>query len=289
MPHDGAVDENTFQLGWFRPEGDAFAPLPLAQSLWRADQMHGVAVSGLLARALERAVAAAGRRELVPARYHVDLFRPARMTATTARATVVREGPRLMLLDAVVEQDGEVVARASATFLRPGQAAEGEVWSADERPTPPPADIAPDTGEHHVPIFASEKPWSNNFTEHQNAGRHATWQTAMPIVVDEDCTPFQAAASIADAASLVTNWGSRGVEHINSDIDLALTRLPAGVSIGLRATDHVSADGIAVGTAEVFDRHGPLGTATVTSLANTRRTVDFSDSEWDGTKGTPGV
>jgi hypothetical protein len=47
------------------------------------------------------------------------------------------------------------------------------------------------------------------------------------------------------------------------------------VLLGLRATDHVASDGIAVGTAEVFDRTGTLGTATVTSLANTRRTVDL--------------
>lgn len=283
------MNENTFQLGWFQRDGDVYLPMPLAQSLWRADQMHGVAVSGLLARALEQAVAAAGRGDLVPARYHVDLFRPARMIATTGTAVIVREGPRLMLLDAVVEQEGEVVARAGATFLKPSQPPSGEVWSAEDRPSPPPADVAPTTGEHHVPIFASGKPWSNDFTEHQNAGRHQTWQTAMPIVVDEECTPFQAVASIADATSMVTNWGAGGVEYINTDISLAIARLPESTSLGLRTTDHVASAGVAVGTAEVFDRLGPVGTATVTSLANTRRTVDFSDSEWDGSKGTPGV
>ena len=36
------------------------------------------------------------------------------------------------------------------------------------------------------------------------------------------------------------------------------------------------ADGIVVGTAEVFDSTGVVGTATVTALANTRRTVDLS-------------
>ncbi|MFC5730017.1 MULTISPECIES: acyl-CoA thioesterase domain-containing protein [Nocardioides] len=283
------MNENTFQLGWFRRDGDTYTPLPLAQSLWRADQMHGVAVSGLLARTLEQRVAVTGRTDLVPARYHVDLFRPARMTATTSSATIVREGPRLLLLDAVVEQDGEVVARAGATFLTSSQNPPGEVWSAEDRPSPPPADVAPSTGEHHVPIFASGKPWSDDFTEHQNAGRHQTWQTAMPIVVDEECTPFQAVASIADATSMVTNWGSGGVEFINTDISLAIARLPESASLGLRTTDHVASAGVAVGTAEVFDRLGPIGTATVTSLANTRRTVDLSASEWDGSKGTPGV
>ena len=271
-----SVNENTFQFAWFQRSDTGFEPLPLARSLWREDQMHGVAVSGLLARALEQAVQDAGRGGLVPARYHVDLFRPALMTTTTASATIVREGPRLVLLDAVVEQGGEVVARAGATFLAPSAPAPGRVWAASDRPVPPPAAILPEPGEHHVPVFASSAPWSDDFGAHQNAGRHQTWQTAVPIVLGEKCTPFQAVASIADATSMVTNWGSGGVEHINTDISLALSRLPDSERLGLRATDHVAADGIAVGTAEVYDASGPIGTATVTSLANTRRTVDLS-------------
>lgn len=282
------MNENTFQLGWFQRDGDTYLPLPLAQSLWRSDQMHGVAVSGLLARALEAAVVAAGRHELVPARYHVDLFRPARMTATTASASVVREGPRLMLVDAVVEQDGEVVARGSATFLRPTVNPDGQVWAAGDPPTMPPDDLIRPQGEHHVPFFASDKPWSDNFGEHQNAGRHQTWQTAMPIVLDEECTPFQAVASIADATSMVTNWGSGGVQFINTDIGLVLSRLPDGVVLGLRTVDHVAADGIAAGAAEVFDRHGPIGMATVSSIANARRTVDFSSFD-NESQGPPGA
>ena len=56
MGHDAPVNENTFQFAWFQQSAAGFDPLPLAQSLWRDDQMHGVAVSGLLARALEHAV-----------------------------------------------------------------------------------------------------------------------------------------------------------------------------------------------------------------------------------------
>ena len=271
------MDENAFQFAWFRSSAEGLDPLPLAQSLWREDQMHGVAVSGLLARALEQALDAAGRSGLVPARYHVDLFRPARMTTTTASARIVREGPRLVLLDAVVEQDGELVARAGGTFLAPSQNAPGEVWTAPgERPAPPPPTLLPEPGEQHVPLFASAAPWSDDFGDHQNGGRHQTWQTAIPIVAGEECSPFQAVASIADAASMVTNWGTEGVAHINTDIDLALCRLPDSARLGLRATDRLEVDGIAVGTAEVYDASGPIGTATVTSLANARRTVDLS-------------
>lgn len=268
------MHENAF--AWFERSASGLEPLPLARSLWSERQLHGVAVSGLLARTLEQQLRALGRTGMVPARYHVDLFRPAMTATTSARAAVVRQGPRLLLLDATVEQEGEVVARGSATFLATGETAPGDVWSAVDRPTPPPSELLPRAGAHHVPLFRSDAAWSDNFGEHQNPGRHQTWQTAVPIVLGEDVTPFQAVASIADATSMVTNWGSGGVEYINTDIDLALARLPDGISLGLRAGGHVASDGIAVGTAEVYDVRGPIGTATVTALANTRRSVNLA-------------
>jgi len=110
---------------WFDRAGDVFTPRPLARSMWHENHVHGVAVAGLLARAMEEAVTGLGRTDLVPVRFHVDLFRVARMVASTATATVVREGPRLLLLDAVFEQGDRRVARASAVFLKPSQSAPG--------------------------------------------------------------------------------------------------------------------------------------------------------------------
>jgi hypothetical protein len=247
-------------------------PLPPALSSWGERQLHGVAVSGLLARALEEALTRIGRTELVPARYNVDLFRPALMTETTASATLVREGPRLVLLDAVVEQGGTRVARASAIFLRPTSTPGGEVWSADDRPVPP--EVTAPAGEPASFLLASDKPWSNVLTDHNNSGRHQLWYAPVPVVLGEEITPFQAVASAADNASMVANWGTSGVEYINTDISLALSRRPTTASVGLRAIDHIAADGLAVGAVEVFDRAGPLGVATVTALANRHRATD---------------
>lgn len=272
-------------LVFFRRTPEGFEPTPIAAGLWSPDTIHGVAASGLLAKAMEEEL---GDDALIPARYHVDLFRPARMVPTRVRVTTVRSGSRLALLDAELVQDSpdgdEVVcSRAAATFLRPTDATAGEVWGSHDRGTPPPLEFAPETDEPHVPWFRSKKGWSQTFSDHQNAGRHATWQTALPTVAGERMTPFQAVASIADATSMVTHWGAGGIEYINTDISLALARLPQGVQVGLRTLDHVSADGVAVGTAEVFDRAGTIGTATVTALANTRRTVDLSHEGVDPT------
>ena len=260
-----------------RADGESLLPTELACSLWSDDQVHGVALSGAMARSLERALADTGRADLRPARYTVDLFRAARMQACDIRTTVVREGRRLCLVDALMEQNGEPVARASGLFLQPSEPAPGEVWEPDLRFEPPPLDLAPVSDAPRVPLFSSDRlGWSTSFGEHQNGDRKMTWQTGMPVIPDEQPSTFVAAASIADAASMVTNWGSNGVEHINTDITLTLARLPVSLEIGLAAVDRASRDGIAVGTAAVFDREGRLGATVVSSIANAKRAVDFN-------------
>ena len=267
MPHE---------LSFFRADGDLLVPTEMAQSMWADNHMHGVAVSGALARCGEQAVRAAGRDDLVGVRSTVDLFRAATMDPCQLSAEVVRQGPRLCLVDVTLTQGDRKVARASALFLKPSESASGEIWSPSERPAPPPESLAPPTDEPHVPYFLSERgKWTQNFGHHQNAARKQSWNSAIPVVAGEPLTGYVAAAAVADGASLVTNWGSGGVEYINTDVTLTLARVPVGVEIGLAAVDRVEQDGIAVGTAAVFDRTGPIGTAVVTALSNAKRTIDF--------------
>lgn len=267
-------------LCFFDPSGDPVTLLPrdMAASLWRTDQMHGVAVCGALARAADHCRSARGRSDLRGARFTVDLFRPAGMEECTTTAEVVRDAPRIMLVDARLHQGGETVARASAVFLKPSAETSGEVWQPDARPTPPPASVK-EPGEHpDVPYLRSDGAWSQDFTAHQNAARHTLWQTAVPVVQGERPSAFVAAASIADSTSMVTHWGSEGVEYINTDATLTLSRLPVSHEIGLVAADRSAHEGVAVSAATMFDREGVIGTSVVTALANTRRTVDLSQA-----------
>lgn len=264
----------------FRREGDDLVPQDIARSLWKEDQMHGVATAGALGRALELAVRDAGREELRPARFTVDLFRAPTMDACRTDASVVRAGTRLMLVDAALVQGGVPVARASALFLRPSEDPAGMVWSSPDVPAPPPLEVAPVSEEHRVPFFSSDAAWSQEFAEHQNAGRKQTWQTALGIVAGEETTPFQGLCGLADSTSMVVNWGDHGVQHINTDISLSIARLPVSLEMGLSATSWHSHEGIAIGTATVFDRQGIVGTSAVTSLANARRAVDFTEHDF---------
>lgn len=281
------------ELAFFTSDDDgaSLVATDLAVSSWGTDHLHGVAVSGAMARALGSRLEREGRTDLRPARYTVDLFRPATRQPLTFETEVVRAGPRLALVDVTAVQDGKAVARASGLFLKPTADTAGEVWSPGTHPSPPPVDVAPPTTEPHVPYLHSDAGWSQDFREHQNASRKTSWNSGVPIVAGEPLTPFQAVAAIADGASLVTNWGTNGVEHINTDITLTLVRHPAGTEIGLQAVDRLEQDGIAVGTATVFDREGALGTIVVTSLANARRTVDLGKEQWedDGRRTTSGA
>src|SRR3954467_8927606 len=98
------------EIAFFTHQGDTLVPTPLACSMWSDDQMHGVALSGALARAAERAVAEAGRTDLRPARWVVDLFRQARMQPCSFATEVVREGSRILLVDVMLTQGGDRVA-----------------------------------------------------------------------------------------------------------------------------------------------------------------------------------
>lgn len=265
------------EFALFRASGDVLIPQGVARSLWKHDQMHGVATCGALARAAEHEVMATGRTDLQPARFTVDLFRAPSMGPCHLTSTVVREGSRLMLVETTLYQENEARARAIALFLKPSENPDGQVWTAPDVPQPPPLEVAPVTDEPHVPFFFSpDAGWSQNFAEHQNSGRKAMWQYAIPIVAGEKSSPFQGLAGAADSTSMVCNWGDQGVQYINTDVNLAMSRVPVSQEIGLSAMSWHAHDGIAIGTATVFDRQGPIGTSTVTSLANARRSVDFT-------------
>lgn len=264
-------------LAFFTRDGgrDSLAPTAFATSAWSPEQMHGVATCGALAREVEARVAGLGRRDLLPARFTVDLFRPAGMLPVTTSSTVVREGARVCVVDAVLEQEGRAVARAVTVLLQHSRTPDGEVWRSPEEPAPPPPELAPPGDDPHVPFILSSAGWSQDFTAHHDAARKASWSRLPPIVAGERITPFQAVAGICDGANMVTNWGTRGIQHINTDATLTLARLPEANEAGLLSIDRHESDGIAVGAATVFDRRGTIGNVVVTTTVNDGRRVDF--------------
>lgn len=268
---------------YFSRQGDHFTPLADARGSWSDDSIHGVALCGLLGHVAEQALATHGRTDdLVPARFAVEMFAPPRFEECGVSTRVVRDGPRICLIDVELSQSGTPVARASATFVRASESARGEVWASADHPQPPVLEGVELHEDPYMPFIRSDEgPWTQEFGSHQNAGRRGYWQRFNPVVDGCPTTPFEAAASCADGVNMTTNWGTRGVEYINTDATLSLTRSPEGTEIGLRTLERTEHAGVAAGAAVMFDGAGPFGLVTCTSIANTQRTVDMSALEFN--------
>jgi len=88
------------------------------------------------------------------------------------------------------------------------------------------------------------------------------------LVDDEPLTPFTRAVMAGDVTSSLTHWGTEGLQFINADYTITLSRMPEGIYIGLASVTHYSHAGVATGVATLFDQTGPIGSGMATALAN---------------------
>jgi Thioesterase-like superfamily len=255
---------------YFFADGDAFVPTAMARGPW-GSSMSGNFVGGILGHAIERTVSDPA---LQASRLTVDLLRSAALAPLRVRSSVVRQGRRLTLVDAEVSQDDTVVARASALFLRKGEQPPGEVWTSpvEMPPLPPELDAPPDGVPLLIWAYGKNPDVAGpsfDLTQWQHDGPKFVWvRDLKPLIDGVPLTPLVRAAMAGDVASSLTHYGTAGLHYINADYTLTLSRLPEGSDIGLAALTHSAHDGVATGTAVLFDHRGAIGSATATTLAN---------------------
>jgi hypothetical protein len=103
-----------------------------------------------------------------------------------------------------------------------------------------------------------------------DGGRRAWIRETRELIAGESLSPFVRAALAADTASPLAHSADSGLEFINADYTLCLSRLPLGDALGLDASGHTSEEGIAVGHCTVHDLVGPIGYCMTTAVANRR-------------------
>jgi hypothetical protein len=238
--------------GFFEPDGDALMPIPEARGPWAEDMMHGRLLAGLAAWAIDRDH---GDAAFVPARLTVDLFKSPAMKETRVSTTLVRAGGRVRVADALIQVGGVDVARASALYLRKGDAPD------DDAPVTPAWDsIVPGPGE---PEF--EAPFEVRPIDGMGFGAPGPRRAWL-----RELTPFIRAAVVSDIASPLANSASEGLEYINADAALYLARLPQGEWIGVEYADRVAADGVSVAHCRLYDDRGPIGSSEVCAVLTPR-------------------
>lgn len=254
---------------FFVRDGDTYVPTAIARGPW-GETVSGTYVGGLLGHVVE--CDTDPDPEVHPARFTVDLLRPVAMAPVDTRSTVVRRGRRLWLVDAELVQAGTVVARARTLFLRRGPQPPDDAWAGAVSMPPLPPDPA-EVGDRTTVlwVFGGTDPTTPtaDLSGWQQGGPKSVWvREITPLVDGVELTPFVRAAIVGDYASSLTNFGSTGLPFINADYTLSLSRLPDGPHLGMAALTHQSHDGISTGVGTVFDHLGPIGSATVTALAN---------------------
>jgi acyl-CoA thioesterase len=264
MIEDPAIMPEAF----FTVDGDAYVPGVMTRGPWGAG-MGGQAVGGLLGWGIERSGI---DPEFQPARFTVDLLRPALLEPVQIQTSVQREGRRIKLVDGTLMQNGKTVARASALFLRRGDHPGGEVWSAPVEMPPLPTDC--DGFPPDMPFFI----WGYGTNPAQGIRGMTEWEQShsqkfawtrlfRPMVQGHPLTPFSRLAFVGDITSSLTHWGTAGLRYINADYTVTASRLPDGEYLGLAAQSHYGTAGVAAGSATLFDRHGPIGTSSALALA----------------------
>jgi len=245
----------------------AFIPTEFALSRWGVDSLNGPAVVGLAAAVLERDYSLAG---FGPSRLTADLFKSAHRVPTFVRTRIVRNGRRIRNTECDIVQDDAVVARATMVQYRRSEPPPGREW-VSQAVFVPPAGI--EGAIYHV--GSDDAGWDASGEIHQNTSRKRVYHRTIDVVAGEVPSPFVRAVVAAEATSLVTNLGTRGIGYINGDLTVAMSRLPIGDYIGVQADSHWCSEGIATGSATLFDDVGPFGIGLVTAIANPAAQIDF--------------
>jgi hypothetical protein len=257
----------------FSRDGDVLVPSIHARGPWDAGAMHGGAPAALLARAIEQLDTPVPMRCV---RLAIEFLSAVPMEPVLATAAITRAGRRLALVEASLRtagDDGREVLRARGTLLRRGD--------VDLPATPPePAVPGPEAG--------APAEWAGG---DETAGFHLTatelrfargdwgrgpglgwFRLRMPLVADEEPTPFQRAIAFADFG----NGISRALDFrthlfVNADLTVHLHREPAGEWVGLDARTDLDATGVGQSASVLHDERGRLGVAAQSLFVDARR------------------
>lgn len=247
----------------------SFLPTTAAGGHWGESILSGPAVAGLAARSLEREFGESG---FLPARFTINLMRPARKEPLLVKTRELRHGRRARYADCEVLQGDDLVATAVVVLYQQTEAPEGQQWSPAVEFYPP----LDHEGDDLV-VGSDAAGWGELGVRHQNVSRKRAYYRGLDVIAGEPATPFVRAVVVAEATTnMVINLGTDGIGYINGGLTVLLYRTPRGEGLGVQGDRQFAADGVAIGSATLFDDAGPVGIASVTALANPAAKINFT-------------
>ena len=235
-------------------DGAHAVPTEWTQGPWDPNAQHGGAVAALVTRFLEAEPRPASMRL---ARLTMDLFRGVPVAPLLVETRIVRQGRRLQLVDALVQHEGQSVARASGLFIRreevPGVSASDSTIAA----TLPEQGVSPASAAS-LPGYIRALEFRSQGTRERGAWSSAIWcRLRVPVVAGEVASPCVRLAAGADFASgLASDLDLERYVAINPDLSVAIEREPRSTWVGVEGETHVCADGMGHSHGSIFDLEG---------------------------------
>ncbi len=249
-----------------------FESLPATAGPWSPHAQHAGPPAALLARAMETAE---GGGDLRLADVRLDILGPIPVQPLTLGVEVIRGGRSMELLQATASADGRPVAIARA--WRIVRAPEDFPVLAGHRtddigPAPDPAN---DAGDHlslpgaHEDGYLRAVEWQILEGGPGTGGTTSAWgRQLVPLVADEEPSPWQRALVLADSGGGITlTLDPRRHTYINCDLHVVLDRDPAGEWIRMSSQALATPGHGGTVHTTLSDERGDLGTGLQTMVA----------------------
>jgi acyl-Coa thioesterase superfamily protein/acyl-CoA thioesterase superfamily protein len=254
----------------FAARNGRYVASELTRGPWDPAAQHGGAPAALLIGALERLE---GPDALQMARVTFEFLRPVPLGELEVRASVVRPGRRVQLLEgAILDAGGVEVVRARA--LRIAAADTGGTLTEE-----PAAPAAPEAGEvktlappHGLTMFSPDGIEVRFVAGGFGGGPATAWfRLRHPVLAGETPSPLQrlaAAGDFGNGISAVLSWDE--YLFINPDLTLYIDREPVGEWICLQSSTVLAPGGVGTAESVLFDAQGRVGRATQSLLVARR-------------------
>ena len=236
-----------------------------ARGPWSEHACHAGPVTGLLVRALERAI---DDKQLV--RITTDYMRPIPMTGFRIETETVRNGRAVASGKAsLIDGDGKVCATATSLSIIRSDFERLPTASIEtpSRKNAAPGEFVIESAHHGKPFFRDWIEVEYPPGESNSPGPTTLWMRAPPLLEGEVPSPFQSICPLADCGNGISrNSNLDTATFVNPDLTIVLHRLPETEWHAMSAVSFWEPSGIGLSQGTLFDEKGPVGVASQTLL-----------------------
>jgi hypothetical protein len=260
----------------YLPDGDGFVGTVLTQGGWHPEHQHGGPVQRLVARCVERVPMLA---DLQVTRLTFDMIRPVPIgPRLDVRTSILREGKKIQLVEALLVVDDVVHVRCTALRLRvediTGHPILPPETTAIEEVVPGPEAFEPVYRDlPHSPGFLRGMDMVRFPVGGRAEGVFGYWIVLTePLVAGEETSALSRLCVAGDFTNTIgVMVDQTSFSAINADVTVQVLRYPVGDAVAVVGDTRFGLHaGLGISNAVLHDRTGPVAAGTTSQLVQPR-------------------